>query len=131
MNQLPEKVFSHYPPTLLQTASGKYVVFEVAGEWYKVDDDFTQEDAMKHWEAKEKEIPIVPEPSAATTPASTDIKRIAIDRWEKQSKSDKSKVYEVIKYDDDTYTCNCPSFIFKKEGQERNCKHIDEIKQNA
>lgn len=129
MSQLPEKVLSHYPPTILQTPNGKYVVFEIAGEWYEVDDTFTEADALKHWKEKTEELPVEPETVKSKETSNIEVKRIAIQRWEKESNSDPSKLYEIIKYDDDTYSCNCPSYIFKKEDQERDCKHIRELQQ--
>ena len=38
-----------------------------------------------------------------------------------------NKEYTTIKYDDGSFSCNCPSWIFKR-GDVRNCKHIDEVK---
>jgi predicted nucleic acid-binding Zn finger protein len=37
-----------------------------------------------------------------------------------------SRIYIVSKYDDGSYACSCPSWIFKK-GERKNCKHIQEI----
>ena len=37
------------------------------------------------------------------------------------------KEYSTIEYDDGSYSCNCPSWVFKR-GDSRNCKHIDEVK---
>jgi len=38
-----------------------------------------------------------------------------------------SKDWVVQKYDDGSYSCNCPSWIFHK-GQKVDCKHIIELK---
>jgi len=38
-----------------------------------------------------------------------------------------SRIYKVIEYNDGSFSCNCPSWIFKR-GDVRNCKHIDEVK---
>ena len=37
-----------------------------------------------------------------------------------------SKVWVVQKYNDNSYSCNCPAWIFHK-GQKVNCKHIQEV----
>ena len=36
------------------------------------------------------------------------------------------KVWVVQKYNDNSYSCNCPAWIFHK-GQKVNCKHIQEV----
>jgi len=40
-----------------------------------------------------------------------------------------SREYEVIEYEDQTFSCNCMSWIYHK-GQRVNCKHILEIINN-
>jgi hypothetical protein len=37
-----------------------------------------------------------------------------------------TKEYEVCLYDDGSYSCNCPAWIFHK-GERVNCKHIKEL----
>jgi hypothetical protein len=37
-----------------------------------------------------------------------------------------SKVWVVQKYSDNTFSCNCPAWLFHK-GQKVNCKHIKEV----
>jgi len=37
-----------------------------------------------------------------------------------------SRIYVVSKYDDGSYACSCPAWIFKK-GERKNCKHILDI----
>ena len=37
-----------------------------------------------------------------------------------------SKVWVVQKYNDNSFSCNCPAWIFHK-GQKVNCKHIQEV----
>ena len=49
-----------------------------------------------------------------------------VSEFKKYSQSS-SKIYKVIKYDDGSYSCNCPSWIFKR-GEVRGCKHIEEVK---
>jgi len=46
----------------------------------------------------------------------------------KFNSSSSNKEYTTIDYGDNTYSCNCPAWIFKKSGKERNCKHIEEVK---
>ena len=46
----------------------------------------------------------------------------------KFNSSSSNKEYTTIEYEDNTYSCNCPAWIFKKNGKERNCKHIEELK---
>ena len=36
------------------------------------------------------------------------------------------KDWEVCLYDDETFSCNCPAWIFHK-GERVNCKHCDQI----
>ena len=49
-----------------------------------------------------------------------------IAEYEHESSSS-SKIYKVIMYDDGSFSCNCPSWIFKR-GEVRGCKHIEEVK---
>ena len=51
-----------------------------------------------------------------------------IAEYEHESSSS-SKIYKVIMYDDGSFSCNCPSWIFKR-GNERKCKHTEEHSQN-
>ena len=51
-----------------------------------------------------------------------------VSEFKKYSQSS-SKIYKVIKYDDGSYSCNCPSWIFKR-GEVRGCKHTEEHSQN-
>jgi predicted nucleic acid-binding Zn finger protein len=37
-----------------------------------------------------------------------------------------NKTYLVCKYDDGSWACSCPKWIFTK-GQKQNCKHIKEL----
>ena len=46
----------------------------------------------------------------------------------KFNSSSSNKEYTTIDYGDNTYSCNCPAWIFKKRDKERNCKHIEEVK---
>jgi hypothetical protein len=39
-----------------------------------------------------------------------------------QSRSDPTKTYEVMKYDDGSHSCNCPGWVYR-----RSCRHIKEI----
>ena len=48
-----------------------------------------------------------------------------ISKFKVESQSS-SRVYVVSKYDDGSWACSCPSWIFKK-GHKENCKHILEI----
>lgn len=130
MNELPEKIFSQYPPTIIDTSKGRYVVYEVGNGWYPVDAEFTIEDAMKRWEQKRPiELPSQEPDAPVSTRAQG--KKIVIHVDKVTSASDPSKSYEVLRYDDDTYSCNCPSWVFKNKGTDdnsRHCKHIDKVK---
>ena len=41
--------------------------------------------------------------------------------------SDGSRTYTVLTHDDGTTSCNCPGWTFKRQGQERNCKHTRQL----
>ena len=54
--------------------------------------------------------------------------RLIINRYFKDSySSDKSKTYVISEYNDGSWACSCPSWIFKK-GHKLDCKHIYEVK---
>ena len=38
-----------------------------------------------------------------------------------------SRVYEVQDHGDGTATCNCPAWIYKRQGQARGCRHTAEV----
>jgi len=38
-----------------------------------------------------------------------------------------NKTWKVAKYDDGSWACSCPAWIFKK-GERKDCKHIEEVK---
>ena len=49
MNELPEKIVSIYPPTVINCSDGsRFAVYSGSG-WFPVDEDFTLEDAMSRW----------------------------------------------------------------------------------
>ncbi len=45
-------------------------------------------------------------------------------QWEVQSHSDPSKQYKVTLYDDDSFACSCPQWIYRR----KECKHIKKYK---
>ena len=54
--------------------------------------------------------------------------KLIINRYFKDSySSDKSKTYTISEYNDGSWACSCPSWIFKK-GHKLDCKHIYEVK---
>lgn len=133
MNELPEKVFSQYPPTIIDTPNGRYVVFEVGSNWYPVDANFTHEDAMTHWERK-RGIIVPPQEEAKRAAHAIPVgKKIVVKTTSVASSTNAAKSYEVLEYDDGSYSCNCPSWVFKNKGtdssEERMCKHIVKVKQ--
>ena len=42
-------------------------------------------------------------------------------QWESDTAN---RVWTIAKYDDGSYSCSCPAWIFQKGGIRNNCKHI-------
>jgi len=103
-DQLPTVLSSPFPPSIVQLASGRYLV---GGDgWYKVDSSFTLQDARKLWTRKTAE----PPPSTA---ARSTFRALS---------SNGKKHYDVV-LANGRWSCSCPGFEFH-----RRCKHIDSIK---
>ena len=49
--------------------------------------------------------------------------KLVVSRFKAESDSS-NRSYDVVKYDDGTWACSCPKWIFTK-GHKTNCKHID------
>lgn len=49
-------------------------------------------------------------------------------RVEVASHSDPSKVYVVTKTHEGKWACSCPAHIFRYRKQGKDCKHIEEVK---
>lgn len=47
--------------------------------------------------------------------------------YEAKSETEKGKIYTVRFMDDETWRCNCPSFVFQNENRLKWCKHIIKI----
>jgi hypothetical protein len=47
-----------------------------------------------------------------------------IDQWEVPSSSDPNKIYKVTLYEDGSYACSCPHWIYRR----KECKHIKQVK---
>jgi hypothetical protein len=110
MNELPEKIVSLYRPTVINTIDGtRFAVYSGSG-WFKVDEDFTLEDALARWEQW------VPEQK----PIQESIKDKS---WEVES-SKKGSFYTVRFYNGH-WGCNCPANTYHR-GKE--CRHIKEIR---
>lgn len=45
-----------------------------------------------------------------------------------KSSSNPNKVYEVLQYPSGALSCSCPAWTFKKEGQDRSCKHTKVVR---
>ncbi len=41
--------------------------------------------------------------------------------------SSSNKEYETVKWDDGTYSCNCPGWTRRVKNGERTCKHIKQV----
>jgi hypothetical protein len=52
--------------------------------------------------------------------------RRILNQWENPSHSDPSKTYKVTLYEDGSYACSCPQWVYRR----KECKHIQECKVN-
>lgn len=111
MNELPDKIVSIYPPTIINTPDGaRFAVYSGSG-WFPVDEDFTQEDAMARWEK--------------WTPQSKPINESIQDKsW--QVESSKKGSFYTVRYYNGHWGCSCPANTYHR-GKE--CKHIKQIRE--
>ena len=110
MNTMPEKIYSIYPPTVINTTDGsRFAVYSGSG-WFQVDEDFTMEDAVARW-VKTKDLSLVQE-------------SIGDKSWEVES-SKKGKFY-TVRYNDGRWGCNCPANTYHRN---KECRHIKQIKE--
>ena len=109
-NTFPQKITTLYPPTIVNTVSGRYAVYAGGeqGGWFEVDENFTMQDAMDRWEklsfAKQ-------EPK---TPA---------DMWKWEVDNSKGTGKYTVQFDRSGWNCSCVGFSFR-----RDCKHVQQIK---
>lgn len=47
--------------------------------------------------------------------------------WNFASKSSPGKSYETVKWEDGTYSCNCPGWTRRVKAGKRFCTHIDQV----
>ena len=50
-----------------------------------------------------------------------------IKTWDFSSKSNPSKTYETVKWEDGTYSCNCPGWTRRVKNGKRFCTHVDQV----
>jgi hypothetical protein len=104
LDTIPEKVASMWHPTIIKGVQGRYAVF--GSKWFRVDDSFTFEDALKHWE---------PERKKAVTPKENS--------W--KVKNSKGNGYYTVSFNS-VWNCTCTGFGFR-----RDCKHVQQIKKEV
>lgn len=54
-------------------------------------------------------------------------KRKAVRQWKLPPSEPGGKAWTVSRWEDGTYSCNCPAWTFKREGQVRGCKHVNGV----
>lgn len=106
MNQVPAKVLSNLPPTVVNTLSGRYAVY--GSQWFAVNDSFTMQDAFDRW-VKKSYVNVQTEPIS--------------NNW--KVKNSKGNSHYEVSYINKQWNCNCVGFGFR-----RDCKHVQQIKQN-
>lgn len=47
--------------------------------------------------------------------------------WNFPSKSNPNKKYETVKWEDGTYSCNCPGWTRRVKNNQRICRHVDQV----
>ena len=47
--------------------------------------------------------------------------------WDFKSKSNPSKKYETVKWEDGTYSCNCPGWTRRVTNGKRICTHVKQV----
>ena len=113
MRALPKSIPAIYPPTIVKTELGRFAVFvsSTTNHWYPVDEQFTHEDAIRHW-VKENQTQVAPPTKTKTSGEAKS--------W--QVESSKKNGYYTVQRISNSWSCTCPSFGFR-----RTCKHIKEI----
>lgn len=113
MNNLPEKIVSLYPPTIIHTVHDKkFAVYSSSG-WFEVDEDFTLQDAYDRWE---KWVP-------SGKPLNESIQDKS---WEVES-SKKGSFY-TVRNNGNYWGCSCPANTYHRN---KECRHIKEIKEKT
>ena len=51
-------------------------------------------------------------------------KKEKVRQWNIESSSDPTKIYKITLYDDGSYACSCPQWIYRR----KDCKHIIQCK---
>jgi hypothetical protein len=114
MNELPEKIVSLYPPTVINCSDGtRFAVYSGSG-WFQVDEDFTLEDAMSRWE---KWTP------SGKTPLNEEVKDKS---W--QVESSKKGSFYTVRNNGHYWGCSCPANTYHRN---KECRHIREIKEKT
>ena len=111
MNELPEKIVSLYPPTVINCSDGtRFAVYSGSG-WFQVDEDFTLEDAVARWEK--------------WTPNSQPLNESIGDKsW--QVESSKKGSFYTVRFNNGYWGCSCPANTYHRN---KECRHIREIKE--
>jgi hypothetical protein len=106
-SKIPKKITSLYPPTVVDTQSGRYAVYSGGKDsgWYPVSKDFTMEDALKRWVKLE----------VGKADKSGD--------WTWQVENSKKNGFYTVKFDKQGWSCTCTGFGFR-----RTCKHVEQTK---
>ena len=107
MNNIPNKIVNNLPPVVINTVSGRYAVY--GSQWFLVDASFTMQDAFDRWVMKSYASQESHIPSAKS--------------W--KVKNSKGSGFYTVSYADKRWNCSCVGFGFR-----RDCKHIQQIKQN-
>jgi len=113
MNELPEKIVSLYPPTVINCSDGtRFAVYSGSG-WFQVDEDFTLEDAVARWEK--------------WTPNSQPLNESIGDKsW--QVESSKKGSFYTVRFNNGYWGCSCPANTYHRN---KECRHIREIKEKT
>lgn len=104
--QLPTTIAGIFPPAIVNTGSGRYLVG--GDKWYEVDDSFTLEDARKLWQRK----------------TSTTLNKQVRSTF--RVSSSKPGKYYTVSNDISGWSCSCTGFGFR-----RDCKHVQAMKKKV
>jgi len=113
MSELPEKIVSMYPPTVINCSDGtRFAVYSGSG-WFQVGEDFTLEDAVARWEKW-------------TPDGKTTINEVKDKSW--QVESSKKGSFYTVRNNGRRWGCSCPSNTYNRN---KECRHIKEIKEKT
>lgn len=109
---IPELIECLYRPNIVDLPGGRFVVYAgyaSNGGWYRVNSEFTMEDALSRWKPLESK-----KAKEEKKPA---------DDWTWEVANSKKNGYYTVAFDKRGWTCTCTGYGFR-----RDCKHIQQTK---